>query len=167
MSLQSDSTSALLRKGLLGIAGITTAGIAVELAIERHWTQPVQLIAWAAVGALALAITLVAWAPNRARVRLAQLLAVLVVLSSAVGVGEHVYANYDAGSLDQRYASTWDSLSEPARWGLAITKTVGPSPPFAPGALAEAGLAVLLATVRHPALAPDAAPIASARTRSV
>ena len=47
MSLQLDSTSALLRKGLLAIAGLTTLGIAVELALERHWTQPVQLIAWA------------------------------------------------------------------------------------------------------------------------
>jgi len=165
MSLSTNPTSALLRKGVLGIAGLTTLGITIELAIERHWTQPVQLIAWAAVGALAVAIVLMTWAPHRARVRVAQLLAGLVVLSSAVGVGEHVFANYDAGSLDQRYAKTWDSLSEPARWWLAISKTVGPSPPFAPGALAEAGLAVLLTTVGHPALASEDTPLASARGR--
>jgi hypothetical protein len=32
----------------------------------------------------------------------------------------------------------------------AATKTVGPAPTFAPGALAEAALLLLLATVRHP-----------------
>ena len=142
----------LLRRGLLGLAGIMTLGIGVELAVERHWTQPIQLVAWGSVGGLAVALTLVAWAPSRNRVRAARVLAVLVVLSAILGVGAHVYANYDAGVLDQQYSSTWDRLPEVTRWLLAMSKTVGPSPPFAPGALAEAGLGVLLATLRHPAL---------------
>jgi hypothetical protein len=36
-----------------------------------------------------------------------------------------------------------------------VSKTVGASPPLAPGALAQAALAVLLATVGHPTLRGD------------
>ncbi len=152
MALRADAVTPLLRRGLLGLAALTTLGIAIELAIERHWTQPVQFVAWGAVFVLAVAIALVAWQPNRSRVRLAQLLAAAVVLSAGVGIGEHVYANYDAGPLDRRYSATWDAMSEAERWWLAVSHGVGPSPPFAPGSLAQAALAVLLATLRHPAL---------------
>jgi len=75
-----------------------------------------------------------------------------------LGVAEHVYANYDAGELDRNYASTWDRLPTLTRWELAVTKTVGPAPPFAPGALAEAAFAVILATAGHPTLADERAP---------
>ena len=62
--------------------------------------------------------------------------AVAAVLSAALGIWKHVYANYDAGPLDQRYDDTWESLPEARRWWLALTKSVGPSPPLAPAALA-------------------------------
>ena len=77
------------------------------------------------------------------------------MFSAIWGVWEHVYANYDAGVLDFAYADTWDGLTEPTRWWLAVTKTVGPSPPLAPGALAQASLAVLIASLRHPMLRTD------------
>jgi hypothetical protein len=153
MTLSADASGPLLRRGLLALAALTALGLAVELASERHWTQPIQLVAWAALGGLAIAIALVGWSPSRTRLQIARSLAVVVVLSAVLGVGEHVYSNYDAGALDQRYATSWDRLSEMDRWGLAVTKSVGPSPPFAPGAMAVAGLAVLLSTVQHPALA--------------
>ena len=131
---------------------MTTAGIGVELAADRHWTQPVQLVAWAALGAIVLAVFLVAVKPTWPKLRLARLLVTIVMLSAIWGIWEHVYANYDAGGLDFEYANTWDGLAESTRWWLAVTKTVGPSPPLAPGALAQAGLAVLIATLRHPML---------------
>jgi hypothetical protein len=155
MARRADALASRLRRGILWLAALTTLGIAVELAVERHWTQPIQFVAWAAVGVLAVAIALLMRAPSRARVRLAQIIAVAVVLSAGLGIGEHVYANYDAGPLDYRYATSWDSLPEATRWWLALTRTVGPSPPLAPGALAQAGLGVLLATLRHPALCRD------------
>lgn len=153
MSALSGGTPTLLRRGLLGLAALTTVGLAVELAVERHWTQPIQLVAWAAVVALGTAIALLAGTPSGGRVRLAQAIAVAVVLSAGFGVWEHVAGNYDAGPLDYRYSSSWDTLNEATRWWLAVTKTVGPAPPLAAGALAQAALAVLLATLRHPALA--------------
>src|SRR5581483_8356491 len=88
----------------------------------------------------------------------AQALAVAIVLTAAVGIFEHIEANYEAGPLDQRYAYTWDTLSEADRWWAAITKAVGPSPPLAPGALAQGGLCLIFATLRHPALAAGREP---------
>jgi len=127
-SASSEAAAPLLRRGLLGLAGLTILGLAVELAVERHWTQPLQLVAWAAlaVGGLAAALLL--------------------------GIWEHIEGNHDAGGLDRNYMDTWDDLPSTTQWWLAISKTVGPSPPLAPGALAQVGLCVLLATLRHPAL---------------
>jgi hypothetical protein len=151
-----EGSGPLLRRGLLWLAGLVVVGIAVELAADRHWTQPVQLIAWAALLLTGVAAVLVG-RPTRTRVRVARALAVLVILASVIGVWEHVESNYDAGELDYVYADAWGALSEPNRWWLAVSKTVGPSPPFAPGALAQAALCVLLATVRHPTLRPESA----------
>ncbi len=149
----SDTTTAtFLRRGLLALAALTIVGIALELITEQHWTKPSQLIAWAALVVLAVAIGLLVRANRGWRVRVAQLLALVVVASAALGIWEHIEANHDAGPLDGRYAQRWDSLSTPAQWWLAARKAVGPTPPLAPGALAEAGFAVLLATVGHPAL---------------
>ena len=102
---------------------------------------------------LIVAIVLVPGRPSRARLRIAQVLAVAVMLSAILGIWEHIESNHDAGSLDGNYQDTWDTLPASTQWWLAISKTVGPSPPLAPAALAQAGLCVLLATVRHPALA--------------
>src|SRR5919108_713074 len=76
----------------------------------------------------AVAVGLLARARSRAGVRLARILAVAVVLSAAMGIWQHVYANYDAGPLDFHYTDTWDSLPEATLWWLALTKSVGPSP---------------------------------------
>ena len=133
-----------MRQGLLGLAALTTVALAVELAVEQPWTQPTQLIAWAALALLALAVGLVWWHPTPRRVRLGQVLAMIVVLSAAVGIWQHVAANYDAGPLDFRYTDTWETLPELTRWWLAATKTVGPSPLLAAGALAQAACASCL-----------------------
>ena len=152
MAIGTDSAAPLLRRGLLWLGGVTVGGVGVELAVAHHWSQPIQLVAWGALGVVAVAIALLARAPSAARVRLARVLAGVVLLSAAWGIWEHVYSNYDAGPLDFRYADTWESMTEASRWWLAVTKTVGPSPPLAPGALGQASLCVLLATLGHPAL---------------
>jgi hypothetical protein len=146
-----DGAAPLLRRGLLTLAVLTTLALGIELAAERHWTQPSQLVAWAALVVLLLAVGLLLGRATSGRVQAARLLAVLVVVSGIVGIWEHVESNFDAGELDQVYSARWDALPEASRWWLALTKTVGPSPPLAPGALAQAGACVLLATVRHPA----------------
>ena len=151
MERRAESLVPLLRRGLLGLAALTTAGITLELITERHWTQRTQLIAWAALALLAVAIALLLGQPSATRVRTARIFALIVVISAAIGVWQHIVANHEAGPLDYRYAQTWEGMSAASRWWLATRKAVGPSPPLAPGALAQAALCVLLATVQHPA----------------
>jgi hypothetical protein len=150
--MSTDVAAPLLRCGLLWLGALTAAGIGIELAVERHWTQPIQWVAWGALALMAVALALMVGRPSRSRVRLARILSAVVIVSAVLGIWEHVEANHDAGELDYRYGETWETLPAAERWWLAISKTVGPSPPLAPGALAQASLCVLLATLRHPAL---------------
>ena len=162
-----DAASPLLRRGLLWLGALTTVGIGVELAVEHHWSTPSQQLAWAALGVVALALALLVGTPSRTSVRVARGLAIVVMVSAAWGIWAHVEANYDAAELDFRYADSWASLPEATRWWLAASKTVGPSPPLAPGALAQAALCTFFATLRHPAprddLGRSTAPPRSAR----
>lgn len=144
--------AATFRRGLLALATLTTFGLAIELAVERHWTEPTQLIAWVALIVTLAAVGLAYWRPTPGSLRIARYLSVGVMLSALLGIALHVHANYEAGPLDFRYTDTWDTLAETTRWWLALTKTVGPSPLLAPGALAQAGFCILLATYRHPSL---------------
>jgi len=153
--VSTDAAAPVLRRGLLGLAALTVAGLCVELAVEHHWTQPMQLVAWAALAVTLLAVVLVLGTPSPGRVRLARILAIIVMLSALLGIWEHIESNYESGELDQVYGDRWDTLPQSTRWWLAVSKTVGPSPPVAPGALAQAGLCVLLATLRHPSLRED------------
>lgn len=154
----SRSTAYWLRQGLLALATIGVAGTELELASLSHW-KGVQLIAWAALGLITLAISLQIVRPTPGRIRAAQMLALVVALTAAFGVFQHISANYDAAPLDARYAYTWDAMSEPARWWAAVTKAVGPAPPLAPAALAQTALCVLVATFRHPALRQNHEPL--------
>ena len=47
------TTEDLLRRGLVALAGIATAGTAVELAMLRHWDGVAQKIPWVALALLA------------------------------------------------------------------------------------------------------------------
>ena len=159
-------TPQLLRYAALALAALACGGLIVELAATRHWDTTIRLIPWLAVGLVAAAMVLVAFRPSRGRVWLARVLALVVLAASAYGIYEHVAANYHSGPLDLRYYQTWGTMSEAERWWAAISKSVGPSPPFAPGALAQAALLVALATIRHPALARQPSAAAEAVTVS-
>lgn len=93
--------------------------------------------------------------PTARSVRLARVVAVVVAVAGALGVVEHVVANYDAAPLDYRYGARWPSMSMASRWWAAATKTVGPAPPLTPAVLAWAALCLWFATLRHPALARE------------
>jgi hypothetical protein len=57
--------------------------------------------------------------------------------------------------ITSNYTATWPTTPEPIRWLLAATDTVGPTPTLAPASLAFVALALLFATLRHPALDRD------------
>ncbi len=66
-----------LRLGVLGLGAVTTLALAAELAVERHWTQLSQLIAWAALVTVGAAIGLAYWRPTPRGLRVARALALL------------------------------------------------------------------------------------------
>ena len=144
----------MLRRCLLVLVGLAAGGAAVELALLRHWHGPLQLVPWFALAAVGVGAGVLAGRPSPWAVQAVRGLALAVALCAAGGVAAHVAANYDAGPLDQRYTTTWDTLPLATRWWAALTLTVGPAPPIAPGVLAQATLGLLFATVRHPALEP-------------
>jgi hypothetical protein len=154
-----------LRRCFLGLAVAATAGTAVELALLRHWSSATQLIPWYALGALALGAVLLMAGPRPLTIRAVRILAVVVVVTAAVGVYEHVLANYNAAPLDFRYESKWAAMSAGSRWWAAISESVGPSPTLAPAVLAQAAVCLLLATLGHPALTSGTAANVQ-RTRS-
>ncbi|MEW6583107.1 MAG: hypothetical protein AB1416_10145 [Actinomycetota bacterium] len=151
-------TAEVLRWSLVGLAALAVAGTAVELATLRHWNGGLQLVPWVGVAVLTALAALLAVRPGRMAVRVVRVGAAAVLALSAFGVLQHVRANYDTAPLDRDYGPRWDAMSEAARWWAAATGGVGPAPSLAAGVLAQAALCLLLATLRHPALARDPAP---------
>jgi hypothetical protein len=135
-----------LRRGLLGLALLSVLAIGYELFAERHWGTNVQLVAWALLLVLVLALVL-ACSARRPAVVAARLSAVVVLVGAGFGIYQHVASNYIAGQLDTAYSDSWETRTESDKVLLAVTKTVGINPPLAPGALGQAALLVLLATV--------------------
>jgi hypothetical protein len=135
-----------IRIALLLLVSLSVVATAFELATERHWNGLVQLIPWVGIAVLVLATGVLAIGGARSVV-VARVLAVLVLAASVYGVVQHVVVNYEFGALDAVYGQGWESLPVPQRWWYALTKTVGPSPPLAPGVLGQAALLLLLATM--------------------
>lgn len=151
LSFRAVPTETLLRRGLVGLAALSSAATVTELLLLQHWGKLLELIPWFALILLVVAILLVA-RPSRRNVLIARVLGIAVLGIASVGVVVHVWSNYNAGPLDAQYMYEWPTLSEPLRWLLAATSTVGPSPTLAPMALAFSSLCLLLATARHPVL---------------
>jgi hypothetical protein len=141
-----------LRRSLLVLAGVATAGAAAELLMLRHWGGVEQLIPWAVLGLMAAAIAVVACCPSRSRVRAVRVAASITLLSGVYGMVEHAVGNYDVAPLDADYGPRWSTMGELDRWWAAATGGVGPSPLLAPAVLTLIGLCLLFATVAHPAL---------------
>ncbi|MFG1709538.1 hypothetical protein ACFLIM_40780 [Nonomuraea sp. M3C6] len=132
-----------VRLGLLGLAAIGIVGAGLELAFERHWQTATQLIPWAALVLLGLAVALLALRDSPRTVTVVRALALVVLVASAYGVFMHVSVNHGAGASDP----SWDSLSALTQWWYALTKSVGNAPPLAPGMLAQSALLLLLTTL--------------------
>ena len=149
---ETDQAS-LLRKCFVFLAIFAMLGTMVELAAERHWQNFVQLIPWMSIGVLFAAFIVLLLRPTVGGIRVARASALLVALSTVVGVYYHVKENHKAGFLDFRFAETWATMSFTSQWWKAASKTVGPAPTLAPAALVIACLCLFFATLRHPAFA--------------
>ena len=150
-------TATILRRGVLGLAGLGIAGTTVELVFLRHWTTATAAIVWIGIVALGGGFVALLGKPSAGRVRAVRILAGVGFVVAVAGIWFHVMENLDAGPLDRAFASRWDTMSVLDQWWTAITGAVGPAPTLAPGALAEISLALFLATLRHPAITESAA----------
>ncbi|MEO8229430.1 MAG: hypothetical protein ABI628_06675 [Chloroflexota bacterium] len=150
--LRDVDTPTLLRRGVLGLATLGIVGTGIELVFLRHWQNLTQLIAWPAILALGLALALLVRKPRPRGIQVARGIAGVVVLVAGLGIALHFYVNLNAGPLDRDYGPRWESMTSFDQWTAAITGDVGPAPMLAPGVLAEISLALLLASMRHPAL---------------
>jgi hypothetical protein len=141
-----------LRSGILALAGLGIAGLAVELVFLRHWGSALEGIVWPAMLLLGAGWLSVIRAREPGAIHAARVVASIVLVLAVLGVALHAYANFEAGPLDRDYEATWATMSVVKQWFLAVTGGVGPAPTLAPGSLAEVSLALLLGTVAHPAL---------------
>ncbi|MDA0634221.1 hypothetical protein OUY22_12410 [Nonomuraea sp. MCN248] len=138
----------LIRRALAALTVIAVLGAGFELAVERHWRSATQLVPWAALGLLAVGVLLLLL--NRVS-GVVRAIAAVVLAASAFGVFAHVSANMTVGT----FSGALDGVSAIGQWWQAFTKSVGDTPPLAPGMLAQAALLLLLATyVGHRAPAP-------------
>ncbi|WP_049563698.1 hypothetical protein [Nonomuraea sp. SBT364] len=129
----------MLRLALLGLVAIGILGAAFELAVERHWGGPAQLIPWAALLLLGIALAL-ALRDSPRTLTVVRVLAAAVLLASVYGVFTHVSVNHGMGAFDP----SWNTLSTLTQWWYAFTKSVGNAPPLAPGMLAQSALLLLI-----------------------
>jgi len=164
------SIERLLRRGLAVLAVIGTIGVAVELALLRHWSGLGQIAGWAGVVALAIAVIAVRAIGSPRAVAAIRALAVVALVVGLVGVVLHVQANFAWGPVDSLYGPAWETTALPIQLLLAATDTIGKAPAVAPGALSFVALTLLLATTRLPSraatpeLPPPAAPTTTTAT---
>jgi hypothetical protein len=154
-ALEAVDTATVLRRGVLGLVAFGLAGTTVELVFLRHWSTATEAVVWPVMLALAVAFAAIVWRPSPRVVRVVRVVALIAAVFALIGIGFHVAENLTAGPLDRAYAVRWDSMPAIEQWFDAVTGAVGPAPTLAPGVLGEMGLALLLSTVRHPALAAD------------
>ena len=112
-----------LRRGMLGLVALGTAGVWAELVVLEHYTDWNQLIPLVVGGFGLLAAIWIALAPGLAALRVWQFAMLLFVGTGITGITMH-----------------FDVVSE----------TVDP-PLLAPGLFVQLGLLGLLYTFRHPA----------------
>jgi len=137
--------------GVLGLVALGIVGTTLELVFLRHWSTATEAIVWPVMLALAASFGALVARPSTRVVQAVRVVAFVASAFALIGIGFHVVENLAAGPLDREFAARWDSMSVVEQWFDAITGAVGPAPTLAPGVLAEMGLGLLLATVRHPA----------------
>ena len=143
-----------LRAGLLLLVLLGVTGSALALAYERHWQGPWQLAPWITLGIVIAAAVALSVRPTAAMVWLARTVAALAIVSGAIGVWQHIDANYNAGTVAEQDSHDHHShshgseaeSSEPSM-GEVMTGAVGHAPIPAALATAPVGLALGLATI--------------------
>ncbi len=140
----------LLRRGILAVLLFGCVGVIGELVLLEHYEELTQLPPLVLCAAMGVAV-LAHWMGNGARsVRTIQVIALLMVLSGAVGVFFHGEENLEHAREDAQEYS--EPTSGSAFW-MSVAK--GEAPMLAPGTMIQFGLLALLFAYKHPALKRD------------
>ena len=145
--IMQEGTAGTLRAALLLLVALGVVGTALALAYERHWDGTWQLVPWATLGGVSIALGALLVRTTRATVWLARVLAVLVIVAAVLGVWRHFDENYSTSPLDARYGDRWETMSTGARLWEVTKGTVGHVPVPAAGALVPIGVALATATI--------------------
>lgn len=132
-----------LRGFLLWLAGAMCAGTLVELWLQDHYEEPLQLLPIVLCGLGGLAVLAVIARPHRMTVWALRGVMVIVGPSSLFGVYEHLVSNWEI------VRETKPTLE---LWATAWQAAHGAAPLLAPGILALAASVALAATYYHPIL---------------
>lgn len=132
-----------LRRFLLAMAGLLFVGTLIELALIKHWGEPLQLTPFV-LSVVGLASVVWAWG-RTARGPLMTLRALMVPLALASLVGVYVHVSGNVAIFTETHAN-----AEPLK--LIAAGLGGRNPLVAPGMLALAGILAAAATYGHPDL---------------
>ena len=80
-----EGTTGTLRAALLLLVALGVVGTALVLAVERHWDGTWQLVPWATLDGVSIALGALLVRTTRATVWFARVLAVLVILAAVLG----------------------------------------------------------------------------------
>ncbi|MDB5082736.1 MAG: hypothetical protein JWP00_4660 [Chloroflexi bacterium] len=132
-----------LRRFLFILAALALVITLVELWLQDHTKELLQLLPWglAGLGLLALLAALVR--PNKATLLILRVVMVVLALGGLVGIGVHLNGNLHF----QQEIHPTQRLGD-----FFVAALKGAAPLLAPGALSFAALVALAATYHHPAL---------------
>ena len=106
-----ESAAGGLRAGLLLLAALGVVGAALALAYERHWQSPWQLAPWVTLGIVSIAWVAFVVRQTAATVWLARAVAVLAIVSAALGAWQHVEANLSGDHAAHDHAAGPETMA--------------------------------------------------------
>lgn len=132
-----------LRQFLLLLTGFSLLATLVELVLEEHTGETLQLVPFALCGMGLAAVAAVLLRPGRSSLRALRIVMIVVGLGGVIGAGIHLLKNYQFEQEIRPNAAATE---------LVMHTLQGAAPLLAPGVLLFAALVALAATYYHPAL---------------
>jgi hypothetical protein len=141
--MSSEAIVSRLRSFLLVMAALSLLVILIELWLEEHAQEPLQLIPFVLCGAGLIALVAALVRPAKPMLLALRAVMVVVALGGLLGTGVHLWKNF---TFEQEVRPN-EAIGE-----MVMNAFKGASPLLAPGAMVFAGLLAIAATYYHPVL---------------